>query len=104
MKHEWRKHEKEIYIPKKIPVQITLPPLNYFMIKGKGNPNDPSFAEYVGVLYSLSYGVRMSIKKGIAPDDYNEYTVYPLEGIWDISDKAKQENSGVLDKDELVFF
>ena len=34
-------------------------------IEGKGNPNDNFFAEYIGVLYSLSYGVKMSPKKGM---------------------------------------
>jgi hypothetical protein len=29
--------------------------------------------------------------------------VYPLEGIWDISEKAKQSFDGKIDKDELVF-
>jgi hypothetical protein len=45
----------------------------------------------------------MSPKKGNTPEGYFEYTVYPLEGIWDISDEAKQSNSKELDKDSLVF-
>ena len=103
MKHEWRKIEKEIYVPKNKPELISIPPFKYFIIEGKGNPNDDFFAEYIGVLYSLSYAVRMSHKAGLAPKNYFEYTVYPLEGIWDISEEAKKNNSGVLDKDSLVF-
>jgi len=103
MKHEWRKKEKAIYLPKNKPVIITLPSHKFFMIEGKGNPNDNLFPEYIGVLYSLSYGVRMSPKTGIAPDGYYEYTVYPLEGIWDISEEAKRNYDGNLDKDTLVF-
>ena len=72
------------------------------MIDGQGNPNDPFFGEYIGVLYSLSYAVRMSHKAGFAPQDYFEYTVYPLEGVWDITEEAKQDFSK-LDKDTLVF-
>jgi len=103
MKHEWRKKEKQLYLPKTKPEQIEVPKLKYFMIKGKGNPNNEFFGEYIGVLYSLSYGVRMSHKAGFAPKGYFEYTVYPLEGIWDISEEAKQNNTGVLDKDSLIF-
>ena len=103
MKHEWRKKEKEIYIPKNTPELTSIPSYKFFMIEGKGNPNNDYFAEYIGVLYSLSYGVRMSSKAGIAPENYFEYTVYPLEGVWDISEEAKKKFTGQLDKDSLVF-
>lgn len=73
------------------------------MIDGKGNPNDDFFAEYVGVLYSLSYGVKMSPKKGIEPKGYFDYTVYPLEGVWDLSEEAKKSFNGTIDKNNLVF-
>ncbi|RLC48749.1 MAG: hypothetical protein DRI23_10145 [Candidatus Cloacimonadota bacterium] len=103
MKHEWRKHEKDIYLPKQKPVLINIPAFNYFTIEGKGNPNDVFFAEYIGVLYSLAYAAKMSSKKGITLEGYFDYTVYPLEGVWDISDKAKQNYSGKLNKNDLVF-
>jgi hypothetical protein len=90
-KHEWRKHEKHLYLPKQKPVFIQLPPMNYFTIQGEGNPNDDFFAEYIGVLYSASYAVRMSQKKGLASDNYFDYTVYPLEGLWDLKASAKQK-------------
>ena len=103
MKHEWRKKEKGIYIPTNKPERITIPSFKFFMIEGKGNPNDDFFSEYIGVLYSLSYAIRMSPKAGFAPQNYFEYTVYPLEGVWDISDEAKQNYKGQLDKNSLIF-
>ncbi len=103
MKHEWRKKEKGIYLPKNRPERITLPSFKFFMIEGQGNPNDDFFAEYVGVLYSLSYAIKMSPKAGIAPHGYFEYTVYPLEGVWDISDEAKVDYAGHFDKNSLIF-
>ena len=103
MKHEWRKHEKHFYLPKNQPERITLPEFAFFSIAGKGNPNDEFFGEYIGVLYSLSYAVRMSHKQGIAPPGYFEYTVYPLEGVWDISDEAKASGIEKFNKDDLVF-
>ncbi len=104
MKHEWRKAEKQYYLPKNKPELVEIPPFKFFTISGKGNPNDDLFAEYIGVLYSLAYAVKMSPKKGLAPDGYFDYTVYPLEGVWDLSQEAKQKaESGTFDKNDLVF-
>lgn len=88
MKHEWKKHEKELYAPKEIPQLISVPKQKFFMIKGKGNPNDEDFSERIGILYSLSYAVRMMPKKGFVPEVYFEYTVYPLEGVWEAGDTS----------------
>lgn len=103
MKYEWKKTEKDIYLPKNKPEIITLPPFKFFIIKGQGNPNDSFFGEYIGVLYSLSYAIRMSYKAGWEPKNFYEYTVYPLEGIWDISEEAKKNYNGILDKNSLIF-
>ncbi len=103
MKQEWRKKEKEIYLPKNKPVKIHIPEFSFYTIEGKGNPNDDFFPEYIGVLYSLSYAVKMSNKKGMEPEGYFDYTVYPLEGIWDISEEAKKRFDGKIDKDDLLF-
>ncbi len=108
-KHEWRKQEKDFYLPKCIPSFITVPPCNYFSIKGSGNPNDPYFAEYIEVLFSLSYALKMSLKKDpamnqkLTGETNYDYTVYPLEGVWDILDETKRLNSPVLDKNTFVF-
>jgi len=101
MKYEWRKHEKEFYIPKNKPQLIRIPKMKFLMIKGKGNPNLKDFAERIGILYSLAYGIRMMPKKGITPEGYLEYTVYPLEGIWDLTEKGR--NADKFDKDELLY-
>ena len=60
MKHEWRKHEKLLYVPKNKPVTVDVPAMKFFVVKGQGNPNDPFFTDYIGVLYSLSYAVKIS--------------------------------------------
>lgn len=101
MKHEWRKAEKILYLPKKEPQVIEVPEQKFFTIEGVGNPNGPDFAERIGVLYSLAYGVRMMPKNGFEPEGYYEYTVYPLEGIWSISEEAKDKESWT--KDDLTY-
>lgn len=101
MKHEWRKKEKDLYIPKQKPELVKVPRQHFFMIQGKGNPNDEIFAEKIGVLYALAYAVRMMPKQGYTPEGYFEYTVYPLEGIWDLTEKGRKLDT--LNKDELVY-
>ncbi|WP_312423211.1 GyrI-like domain-containing protein [Anaerospora hongkongensis] len=101
MKHEWRKVEKELYLPKAVPELVTIPKQKFFMVKGKGNPNSDSFAEKIGVLYSLAYAVRMMPKQGFTPDGYFEYTVYPLEGVWDMTEKGRK--SETFNKNELLY-
>lgn len=103
MKQDWKKSEKSLYIPKPVPSLIKVPPFRFFTIKGAGNPNNEFFGDYITVLYSLSYSVKMSPKNGTDPDGYYDYTVYPLEGIWDISEDAKKAGMQKLEKDELVF-
>ena len=103
MAHEWKKTEKKFYLPQLKPEFIRIPSFKFFSIEGKGDPNDESFGDYIGVLYSLSYAVKMSPKKGLAPENYFEYTVYPLEGVWDISEEAKKKQAVTLDKSSLIF-
>ncbi len=103
MKHEWKKSEKSIYLPKNKPEIIEVPEYKFFSIKGEGNPNSESFSDFIEVLYSLSYGVRMSYKKGMEPEGFYEYTVYPLEGIWDLTEEGRKNYNGVINKNELAF-
>src|SRR5690554_6941398 len=74
---------------------------NFICIDGKGNPNNEDFQKRIEVLYTLSYAIRMSPRKGINIPGYFEYTVYPLEGFWDLTEKGRK--SEVLLKDELVY-
>jgi hypothetical protein len=103
MKHKWKKNEKHFYLPKNKPELISIPKFRFFTIEGSGNPNNDFFAEYIGVLYSLSYGIKMSPKKGIEPKGYFDYTVYPLEGVWDLNEEAKKSFNGTINKNDLVF-
>lgn len=101
MKHEWRKHEKNLYVPKQKPELIYVPEQKFLMIDGEGNPNNNEFSERVKVLYSLSYVIRMMPKRGYTPEGYFEYTVYPLEGLWDLTEKGRKLDR--LNKDELLY-
>ena len=99
-KFEWRKHSKELYLPKK-PTKIEAPAMKYFTIEGSGNPNDEQFRERVETLYAVSYAIRMMPKKGFTPEGYFVYTVFPLEGVWDLDEEGRKLD--YLDKEHLVY-
>ncbi|MEO1771693.1 GyrI-like domain-containing protein [Candidatus Enterococcus ferrettii] len=100
MKHEWKKHEKEIYGATTKPQVIRLPEQKFITIAGMGDPNEAAFSERVGVLYSLAFPIKMAFKRSVVDNTEigcNDYTVYPLEGQWtttnpdDLQDKASFE-------------
>ena len=102
MKYEWKKSEKELYLPKAVPTLITVPKMKYFTISGKGDPNhSQEFQDKIGVLYSMAYAIRMMPKSGFTPDGYFEYTVYPLEGIWSFDEVGQKTTT--FNKDNFVY-
>ena len=78
-----------------------MPGFKFFMIDGKGNPNSEEFAEAIGVLYSLAYAVKMLPKRNIMPEGYFDFTVFPLEGLWDLAEEARTME--ILDKNSLIY-
>lgn len=81
MKYEWRRQEKQLYGAKTTPVLVTVPTQSCIMINGEGNPNDTDFSNRVSALYSVAYAVKMAYKK-TAKGEYDDFAVYPLEGVW----------------------
>lgn len=89
MKYEWKKQEKEFYGAKKSPTLVTVPTQNYIMISGKGNPNDSDFSNRVSALYSLVYAIKMAYKATATQNEFDDFTVFPLEGIWQNIEKTE---------------
>ena len=98
-KVDYKKQFKSLYLPKKQPEIMAVPPLRFAMLDGHGDPNGEAFAEVVAALYSFSYAVKMSYKSKAVPDGYYDYTVFPLEGVWDLVDKAR----GSADKSNYAY-
>ena len=56
---------------------LELPPVDYLMIDGEGDPNTRAFSEAVEALYPLAYTLKFASKRhGV------DYVVPPLEGLW----------------------
>lgn len=101
MKHEWRKKEKDIYLPKNSPTIYNDTEKMYITVRGKGHPDSEAFSLNIELLYALSYSIRMMPKNGVTPEGYYEYTVYPLEGIWDLSEEGRKMD--YLEKNHFVY-
>lgn len=88
-KIDYKKDYKHLYVPKTKPEIVDVPTMCFFMISDSGDPNREEFSTAVEALYSLSYAVRMSYKSDNVPEGYYQYTVFPLEGVWDLVDYSK---------------
>jgi len=79
-KIDFKKKLKDLYNPpKKDPVILDIPEMNFLMIDGIGDPNTAQlYKDSVSALYSLSYGLKFAVKR----DQGIDYGVLPLEGLW----------------------
>jgi len=58
---------------------ISVPPLQYLMIDGHGDPNVvPAYQEAIGTIFPLAYALKFLSKRELERD----YAVMPLEGLW----------------------
>lgn len=80
-KLDLKKQWKQLYQPKAgAVVAVDVPPFNYLMVDGEGDPNTAqSYQDAIEALYSLSYTLKFTFKKGARAIDYG---VMPLEGLW----------------------
>lgn len=97
MKYEWRKQEKELYGVKTKAVLVDVPKQKFIMIKGKGNPNEEDFSNRISALYLVAYGIKMLFKKAALNNEINDFTVFPLEGLWQKGDRVE------FDKNDLSY-
>ena len=52
MAFDYKKEYKEFYLPSRKPHLITVPPMNFVAVQGKGDPNDPA-GEYQAAMEVL---------------------------------------------------
>ena len=88
MAFDYKKEYKEFYMPPKKPVIEHIPPMNYVAVRGQGNPNseDGDYKKSIGMLYAISYTIKMSKLGKHKLDGYFDYVVPPLEGLWWLKD------------------
>ncbi len=84
MAFDYKKEYKEFYLPKRKPELVTIPPMNFIAVRGKGNPNEEggAYKQSIGLLYGIAFTIKMSKMGDHRIDGYFEYVVPPLEGLW----------------------
>lgn len=84
MAFDFKKEYKEFYLPSAKPQIVNVPEMQYVAVRGKGNPNEDGgdYQKAVGILYAVSYTIKMSKKGDRRIDGYFDYVVPPLEGFW----------------------
>ena len=98
MAFDFKKEYKALYLSKRKPEIITVPPMNYIAVAGLGDPNeeDGAYKQSIGILYAVAYTIKMSKMGDHRMEGYFDFVVPPLEGFWwqegvqgiDYSDKA----------------
>jgi hypothetical protein len=79
-KIDFKKELKHLYRPSsKEFVVVDVPPMNFLMIDGHGDPNTAQeYQDAVETLYAVAYKLKFTSKKELGKD----YVVPPLEGLW----------------------
>ena len=84
MAFDFKKEYKEFYMPKNKPGIVTVPPMNYIAVRGKGDPNteDGEYQQAINMLYGIAFTIKMSKLGDHRIAGYFDYVVPPLEGFW----------------------
>ena len=93
MAFDFKKEYKEFYLPKAKPELVTVPPMNYIAVRGKGDPNEENgaYKQAIGLLCGVAYTIKMSKKGDHRIEGYFDFVVPPLEGFW------QQEGTATID-------
>ncbi len=99
MSYDYKRELKELYQPPRTPGVVTVPPATYVAVDGRGDPNEPdgAYQRALGLLYGLSFTLKMAPKAGVDLPGYFAYVVPPLEGLWtldgaDAFDPARKDD------------
>ena len=99
---DFLKQYKALYQPKTTPAIIDVPEMTFFAVDGRGNPNEPEgeYGKAVGLLYALSYTIKMSDKGKTPLPGFVPFRVAPLEGFWQMAGGVPGVDYGNKDKFE----
>ena len=83
-KIDYKKELKKFYnSSKKDPIIIDVPPMNFIMIDGRGDPNTAQeYKDAITTLYPVAYTIKFAVKEQAEVN----FGVMPLEGLWWVPD------------------
>ncbi len=95
---DYKKTEKELYLPNTTPSVIDVPRMTFITVDGKGDPNmSTEYTAAVELLYGLSYTIKMGNKSIL------QYVVPPLEGLWSVDDDFRGGGAAISDKSKFIW-
>ena len=88
MTYDFKKEFRELYKPSSKPNVVTVPPMSYVAVRGKGDPNAEGgeCQNALPLLYGVAYAIKMSKKGPREIEGYFDFVVPPLEGFWQMPD------------------
>lgn len=100
-KFDFKKEDKELYMPGENPVIVDVMSMPFIMVDGKGNPNtSKAYKDAMEILYGLSNTIKFGGRKAPSPEGYFEYVIAPLEGLWKIDEEGR-DGTRIVDKDRF---
>lgn len=79
-KRDFKKIQSDLYQAAAEPVMVEVPPMNFIMVDGSGDPNaEPWYEQTIEALYAIAYSIKFIVKERSADLDF---VVPPLEGLW----------------------
>ena len=84
MAFDFKKEYRMFYLPTMQPEILEVPRMNFVAVRGEGDPNTPggAYQRALGVLYAVSYALKMSKMTDYRIEGYFDYVVPPLESFW----------------------
>ena len=84
MPFDYKKEYKEFYLPPKTPGIVTVPAMRFLAVRGQGDPNEEggAYKQAIGMLYAVTFTIKMSKMGKHKPEGYFDFVVPPLEGLW----------------------
>ena len=84
MPFDYKKAYKEFYLPPRTPGIVMVPAMNFLAVRGQGDPNEENgaYQQALELLYAVAYTIKMSKMGKHKLEDYFDYVVPPLEGLW----------------------
>lgn len=84
MVFDYKKEYREFYLPPQKPNLVHVPAIRYAAVRGMGDPNEPEgeYKKAIGLLYAVTFTIKMSYKGSHPIEGYFPYVVPPLEGLW----------------------
>jgi hypothetical protein len=79
-KRDFKKIHRTLYEAPREPVVVDVPPMNFLMIDGSGDPNTETWYQAaVEALYAVAYSIKYNVKERSEDLDF---VMPPLEALW----------------------